>query len=106
MLKSSAQLHKKILFLKVFQVELTVITTFCYRKLKTLHVCEPDVASVQHSVSSPTEEINSSNIHSFITEYGCFYSATSSPLLLRGTPYYSIDTVLELIRRSTTRNFE
>jgi len=26
---------------------------------------------------------------------GYFYSASSSPLLLRGTPYYSIDSVSE-----------
>src|SRR6218665_1561109 len=31
---------------------------------------------------------------------GYFYSASSSPLLLRGIPDYSIDTVSELTRRS------
>jgi len=37
-------------------------------------------------------------IHSFIhSRY--FYSASSSPLLLRGTPDYIIDTVSELTRR-------
>src|SRR6218665_1796699 len=33
-------------------------------------------------------------IHSF-THYGHFYSAPSSPLLLRGAPDYSMDTVSE-----------
>src|SRR6218665_273445 len=36
----------------------------------------------------------SSFIHSFI-HYGHFYSAPSGPLLLRGTPDYSTDTVSE-----------
>jgi len=35
-----------------------------------------------------------------------FYSASSSPILLRGALYYSIDTVLELTRRSATGNCE
>ena len=35
-----------------------------------------------------------------------FYSASSSPLLLRGTPNYSIDTVSKLTRRSATGNCE
>jgi len=36
-----------------------------------------------------------------------FYSASSSsPLLLRGTPDYSIDTVSELTCRSATGNYE
>ena len=38
-------------------------------------------------------------IHSFIHS---FYSASSSPLLLRGAPEYSIDTVSEIARRSAT----
>ena len=33
---------------------------------------------------------------------GYFYGASSSPLLLRGDPDYSIDTVSELTRRSAT----
>jgi len=37
---------------------------------------------------------------------GYFYSAFSSPLLLRGIPDYSIDTVSELTRRSPTGNYE
>jgi len=37
---------------------------------------------------------------------GHFYSASSSPLLLRGTHDYSIVTVLELTWRSTTGNCE
>ena len=42
-------------------------------------------------------------VHSFIhSEY--FYSASSSPLLLRGAPDYSIDTVSELTCRSATGN--
>jgi len=44
-------------------------------------------------------------IHSFIHS-GYFYSASSSPLLLRGAPDYSIDTVSELTRRSATGNCE
>src|SRR6218665_414592 len=44
-------------------------------------------------------------IHSFIHAI-YFYSASSSPLLLRGTPDYSIDTVSELTRRSATCNCE
>src|SRR6218665_2883997 len=43
---------------------------------------------------------NSRATHSFIHS-GYFYSTSSSPLLLRGTPNYSIDTVSELTRRST-----
>src|SRR6218665_1626495 len=42
-------------------------------------------------------------IHSFIHSLMCcgyFYSASSSPLLLRGIPDYSNDTVSELTRRS------
>jgi len=35
--------------------------------------------------------------HSFFSS-GYFYSASSNPLLLRGAPVYSIDTVLELAR--------
>jgi len=31
-----------------------------------------------------------------------FYSASSSPLLIRGAPDYSIDTVSEITRRSAT----
>src|SRR6218665_2044590 len=37
--------------------------------------------------------------HSFVHS-GYFYSASSSPLLLRDAPDYSIDTVSELTRRS------
>jgi len=43
-------------------------------------------------------------IPSFHFEY--FYSSSSSPLLLRGAPDYSIDTVLELTRQSATGNSE
>src|SRR6218665_63911 len=43
------------------------------------------------------------SIHSFIhSRY--FYSASLSPLLLRGAPDYSIDTVSELTHRSVTGN--
>jgi len=45
--------------------------------------------------------LNYSFIHS-----GYFYSASSSPLLLRGAPDYSIDTVLELTRWSATGIYE
>ena|SRR6218665_490268 len=37
---------------------------------------------------------------------GYFYSASSSPLLVRGAPDDSIDTVLELTRQSTADNYE
>jgi len=37
---------------------------------------------------------------------GYFYSASSRPLLLRGAPDYSINTVLELTRRSAISNCE
>jgi len=37
---------------------------------------------------------------------GYFFSASSSPLLLRGAPNYSIDAVSELTRRSATGNYE
>ena len=43
--------------------------------------------------------------YSFIHSW-YFYSASSSPLLLRGVPDYSIDTVSELTRRSATGNCE
>ena len=43
-------------------------------------------------------------MHSFIHS-GYFYSASSSPLLLRGTPDNSIDTVSELTRQSATGNY-
>jgi len=42
----------------------------------------------------------------FIIHSGHFYSASSSPLLLRGVLNYSIDTVPELARRSATGNCE
>ena len=35
-----------------------------------------------------------------------FHSASSSPLLLRGAPYYSTDTASEITRRSATGNCE
>src|SRR6218665_922909 len=38
------------------------------------------------------------------THSGYFYSAFSSPLLLRGAPNYSIDTVSKLTRRIATDN--
>ena len=41
---------------------------------------------------------------SFI-HFGYFYSASSSPLLLRDIHVYSIDTVLELTRRSGRGNY-
>jgi len=44
-------------------------------------------------------------IHSF-THLGYFYSASSSPLLLRGAPDYSIDAESELTWQSATRNCE
>ena len=44
-------------------------------------------------------------LNSFIHS-GNFYIASSSPLLLRGAPDYSIDTVLELTRQSATGNCE
>jgi len=44
-------------------------------------------------------------LHSFIHS-GYLYSAPSSPLLLRGDPDYSIDTVSESTLRSTTGNCE
>ena len=34
-------------------------------------------------------------VHSFIHSFGHFYSAPSSPVLLRGAPDYSTDTVSE-----------
>src|SRR6218665_982211 len=43
---------------------------------------------------------------SFHHHFGYFYSTSSSPLLLRGAPDYSIDTVSELTRRSATGNCE
>src|SRR6218665_2248321 len=44
-------------------------------------------------------------IHSFIHS-SYFYSAFSSPRLLRGAPDYSNDTMSELTRRSATGNCE
>src|SRR6218665_2319335 len=44
-------------------------------------------------------------LHSLIHS-GYFYSASSSPLLLRDAPDCSIDTVSELTRRSATGNCE
>jgi len=41
-----------------------------------------------------TSRFFSVDFHSFIHS-GYFYSASSSPLLFRGTPHYSTDTVLE-----------
>ena len=37
-----------------------------------------------------------------VIHFRYFYSAYSSPLLLRGAPYYSIDTVSELTHRGAT----
>jgi len=39
-------------------------------------------------------------------QFGHFNSASSSPLLLRGAPDYSIDSVSESKRRSATGNCE
>src|SRR6218665_1047172 len=44
-------------------------------------------------------------LHSFIHS-GYFCNASSSQLLLRGAPNYSIYTASELTRQSTTRNYE
>ena len=57
------------------------------------------------SLSLNSHSFTDSLIHSFIHSI-YLYSASSSPLLLRGTPDYSFDTVLELIRRSATGNCE
>jgi len=43
--------------------------------------------------------------YSFVRS-GCFYSASSNPLLLRGAPDYSIHTLSELTPRSATGNRE
>ena len=45
------------------------------------------------------------SLRSFIYS-GYFYRASSSPLLIRGAPGYSIDTVLGLTCRSATGNYE
>ena len=37
---------------------------------------------------------------------GYFYSASSSPIILRGSPEYSIDTLPGLTRRSAIANCE
>ena len=42
----------------------------------------------------------------YIDSFRIFLGASSSPLLLRGAPDYSIDTVSELTRRSATGNCE
>jgi len=44
-------------------------------------------------------------IHSF-THSGYFYSSSSSPLLLKCAPVYSVDTVSKLTCRSATGNCE
>ena len=44
--------------------------------------------------------------HTFIHTFWLFYSISSSPLLLRGPPDYSIDTVSESTRQSATGNCE
>ena len=62
------------------------------KKLLTMH---------KHLFLVPTHSF----IHSFIHS-GYFYSASSSPLLLRGSPNYSTDAVSELTRRSATGNYE
>src|SRR6218665_1452052 len=49
--------------------------------------------------------VNFTAIESYIHS-GNFYSVFSSPLLLRGAPDYSVDTVWELARRSATGNHE
>jgi len=61
------------------------------------------IFSVVYSTGAPLISLYSQCclIHS-----GYFHSASSSPLLLRGAPDYSIDTVLELTGRSTTGNCE
>jgi len=45
-------------------------------------------------------------LHNSFIHSGYFHSASSSPLLLKGTPDYSIDTALEWICRSATGNCE
>jgi len=56
-------------------------------------------------LSSGRKQLRRVSLHSFVhSRY--FYSASSSPLILRVTPDYSIDTVSELTHRSSTGNCE
>src|SRR6218665_1581702 len=81
-----------------------------------LFVCKTNYAHYSPTGGESTKSEHSfihsfirSFIHSFIHSIihsGYFYSASSSPLLLRGAPDYCIDTVSELTHRSATSNCE
>ena len=81
----SLLLNQFILFLSMFILGLLVINFI--QKLSW--------------ISASCRSTQPSFIHS-----GYFYSASSSPLVLRGTPDYGIGTVLEFTHRNATDNYK
>ena len=71
---------------KSFHVSSFMVIIFVYRRKE--HWTTVGVAAYE-------QQTLKNEIHSFIRSFGHFYSATSSPLLLRGAPDYSMDTVSE-----------
>src|SRR6218665_2880571 len=96
---------KDLLVLHKYTIFLFLVNKFaCCKKLGT--------RSMSHQCSKYTPiqgltglDISNYSNHSFINS-GYFYSTSSSPLLLRGAPDYSIDTVLELTRSGATGNYD
>src|SRR6218665_1234616 len=71
----------------------------CVRMAAHAHYSIYQSASLDNYIYGLFLHLVSRFIHS-----GYFYSTSSRPLLLRGTPDYSIHTVSELTHRSTTCN--
>src|SRR6218665_1738402 len=86
-----------------------LFVSVCLHVSVFIHSLIPDtsIAHLQVHYSSPFSLCLSTCIciHSFI-DSGYFYSASSSPLLLRGVIDYSIDTVSELTYRRATGSCE
>src|SRR6218665_3791819 len=71
---------------------LRLIAEKAKRKTKPIYNCFVDF---QKAFDSIKQDIISATLRSFIHSFGHFYSAPSSPLLPRGAPDYSTDTVSE-----------
>src|SRR6218665_872555 len=84
-------LYSRSLHYYFFISILRFINIYCSR----VTVCQPIVLSLKRIyITKP---------HSFIQSFFIFYSASSSPLLLRGAPDYSIHFVSELTHQSIQR---
>jgi len=66
----------------------------------------PQMIQTGSLLKSSNQSASQSFSQSFSQSIGYFYSTSSGPLILRGIPEYSIDTVSELTRQSATGNYE